>query len=180
MAVPSFITRLRDRERFAVQVILSQAARQFVAPLTLQRLSSTNVVIDAVEDRIELAKSMFADTDLMVVMPATGDILGKAAAGICDDAVSVAIASAPRQVLFVPSMNGMMWDSAATQRNVRTLRKSGFAVMEPTVGLEIADWKPSKGGMPRSASIVSEIRRLIGDSRQKPRSSGDEIHERPD
>jgi phosphopantothenoylcysteine decarboxylase/phosphopantothenate--cysteine ligase len=112
---------------------------------------------DTIVPHIELTRR----ADLFLVMPATANILAKGANGIADDLVSLAIVAASCPVLFVPSMNSVMWQNQAVQKNVRTLRVLGHRVMEPTEGLEISNLEPTHGCMPSLSRVADEISALV-------------------
>jgi phosphopantothenoylcysteine decarboxylase/phosphopantothenate--cysteine ligase len=119
-----------------LQVIMTRAAQEFVKPLTFQVLSGNAVRTDLFEaacgsvQHIELA----AWPDLIVIAPATANILGKAAAGIGDDLLSTVIMAASCPVLFCPAMNVNMYNNVVVQRNIATLRDLGYKFIEPGTG----------------------------------------------
>jgi phosphopantothenoylcysteine decarboxylase/phosphopantothenate--cysteine ligase len=119
-----------------LQVIMTRAAQEFVKPLTFQVLSGNAVRTDLFEaacgsvQHIELA----AWPDLIVIAPATANILGKAAAGIGDDLLATVIMAASCPVLFCPAMNVNMYNNVVVQRNIATLRDLGYKFIEPGTG----------------------------------------------
>ena len=122
------LTRELQRKGIDVQVVLTRAAASLVAPATFQALSGKPVFSDLWDPRI--ADSMghielSREADLLVVAPATADILAKMAAGLADDLASTVLLATDKAVLMAPAMNVRMWLHAATQYNVATLRSRG-------------------------------------------------------
>ncbi len=145
-----------------LQVIMTRSAQEFVRPLTFQVLSGNPVRTDLFEaDRgsvqhIELA----AWPDLIVIAPATANILGKAAAGIGDDLLSTVIMAATCPVLFCPAMNVNMYNNAVVQRNIATLRDLGYKFIEPGTG-RLACGAEGQGRLADLDQIIEEIEGLL-------------------
>ncbi|KUK83542.1 MAG: Phosphopantothenoylcysteine synthetase/decarboxylase, partial [Pelotomaculum thermopropionicum] len=120
-----------------VQVIMTRSAREFVRPLTFQVISGNRVRTDLFEPAPE-GKVQHIDlaggSDLLVVVPATANIIGKAACGIADDLLSTVILAVTCPVLFCPAMNVEMYHNRVVQRNMETLRGLGCHFVEPGVG----------------------------------------------
>jgi phosphopantothenoylcysteine decarboxylase/phosphopantothenate--cysteine ligase len=118
--------------------ILTRSAQEFVTPLSVSALSGEKVCTDLFDlndeaemGHIELSRS----ADLVVVCPATADILAKAANGLANDLASTALLATDKSVLYAPAMNVRMWQHPAVQRNVETLRNDGATVLTPDDGL---------------------------------------------
>jgi len=152
-----------------VHVIMTASAQKFVAPATFAALTGNPVQTDLFAGtdgpggaggpllpHIELAKA-----DLLVVAPATANILAKAAHGLADDLLSAAILAAPGPVLFCPAMNVHMYRNPATQANLAALKKYGHHVLEPGKG-RLACGETGEGRLPEPPEIVAEIARLLG------------------
>jgi phosphopantothenoylcysteine decarboxylase/phosphopantothenate--cysteine ligase len=145
------------------RVILTRAGAEFVTPLSLGSLSGDkvyqelfNLTDEAEMGHIELSRS----ADLVVVAPATADLLAKAANGLANDLASTALLATDKPVLMVPAMNVRMWEHAATKRNVARLRADGVTVMEPDVGaMACGEFGP--GRLPEPDRIAKEIRRML-------------------
>lgn len=164
--MPQVLVFLRTQGVASVRVIMSRAACRFVTPYVLRLHSGRWVFTDAfghgdgvAVPHVELPRQ----ADLFLVMPATANILAKAAHGICDDLISTAVVACSCPVLFVPSMNEVMWRNPAVQGNVARCREHGYHVMNPVHGMEIADLEPIYGTMPPLRTILAEMARL-----QKP------------
>jgi phosphopantothenoylcysteine decarboxylase/phosphopantothenate--cysteine ligase len=131
------LTRLLRKASIAVRPILTRAGAQFVTPLSLAALAEDKVYGDlfsltdeAEMGHIELSRS----ADLVVVAPATADLMAKAAAGLADDLASTTLLATDKPVLMAPAMNVRMWEHAATQRNLATLRADGVSIVGPDEG----------------------------------------------
>jgi phosphopantothenoylcysteine decarboxylase/phosphopantothenate--cysteine ligase len=98
--------------------------------------------------------------DLFVVVPATANILGKAAHGIADDLLSTAIFSSPRPLVFAPATNPAMWASAAVRRNVATLREDGHTVVEPAAAMSITSGDHDLGLAPSPDRLLAHMQHV--------------------
>jgi phosphopantothenoylcysteine decarboxylase/phosphopantothenate--cysteine ligase len=146
-----------------VSVVMTAGAEHFVAPLTFRTLSGRPVLSnlfdpqsdDAVE-HVALAERAHA----FVVAPATANVMAKAANGIADDFLTTLLLAARCPVLMAPAMDGGMWDHAAVQANVATLRERGVTVLEPEAGALASGWS-GRGRLPEIEVIVEEVERLL-------------------
>lgn len=134
--VTELVSRLVKKD-FQIEVIMTEAATKLVAPLTFSTLSGNPVRCEMFQEkageRVEHI-SLAERADLIVVVPATANIIGKAANGIADDLLSTTIMAAQGPVMYFPAMNTMMWEHPAQQENVAKLRKFGFTVIDPDEG----------------------------------------------
>lgn len=131
------IVNLLTKKEFNVQVIMTKNATKFIAPLTLQVLSKNKVITDMFEeDNAEFVSHIHyaQNTDLIVVAPATANILAKVANGIADDMLSSTILASTKPVLFAPAMNEHMYLNPVTQNNIKKLRNLGYRIIEPASG----------------------------------------------
>jgi phosphopantothenoylcysteine decarboxylase/phosphopantothenate--cysteine ligase len=156
------IRRLRERGA-NVQVVMTAAAQQFVSPLSAAALSGAAVrddlfsLVDEAEmGHIELSRS----ADLIVVAPATADLLARMAQGVANDLASTTLLATDKRVLAAPAMNVRMWLHPATQRNVATLRGDGVGFVGPDDG-EMACGEFGPGRMAEPLAIVGEIERQL-------------------
>ena len=118
-----------------VRVVPTPGALHFVGAATFEALSGNPVTTDVWSDVPEVAHVRIGqEADLVVVAPATANLLAKAAHGLADDLLSTTLLATRAQVVFAPAMHTEMWENAATQANVRTLRERGHVVLEPAVG----------------------------------------------
>ena len=157
------LIRLLARDGIATRVILTKAGAEFVTPLSLGSLSGDKVyqelfsLTDEAEmGHIELSRS----ADLVVVCPATADLIAKAANGLANDLASTTLLATDKRVLMVPAMNVRMWEHAATQRNVARLEADGVTVMTPDVG-PMACGEFGAGRLPEPDRIAAQIRTML-------------------
>lgn len=160
-----FVLHLRsENEVRDVRVVMTASAAQFVTPAAMRAVSGHPPLVDLYDTSGPYAVGHVQVTEgagLLVVMPATANILAKAAVGLADDAVSAAILAASCPVVFVPNMNERMWRSAPVQRNVRTLIGDGHVVVTPVEGVTISTGRPAVGAMPDFDAIVGVLRRAV-------------------
>ena len=157
------IRRLRERGA-SVRCILTRAAQEFVTPLSVATLSRERAFTDlfSLTDEHEIGHIRLArDCDLVVVAPATADLVTKAALGIADDLASTVLLATDRPLLLAPAMNHVMWHSPATQANIATLAARGAAVVGPNSGL-LAEGETGVGRMAEPAEILAAIDRVLG------------------
>jgi len=149
-----------------VRVIMTEAATKFVAPLTFQSLSGHTVLTSVwqSDDRLDSQHVGIARwCDIMILAPATADVMAKLAAGICEDVVCLAAAALPRStpVLLAPSMNAQMWENPITQRNVKTLRElAGYHTVGPDDGWQACRTQGA-GRMSEPEAIVDAAAELL-------------------
>lgn len=146
-----------------VRCVLTKGGAQFVTPLTLGALSEDKVYTDLfdLKDEAEMGHIQLSrQADLVVICPATADLLAKMHAGIADDLATTLLLATDKPVLAVPAMNVRMWQHPATQRNVAGLRSEGVHVMEPDAG-EMACGEYGPGRLPEVERIAEEIGRFI-------------------
>lgn len=146
-----------------VRVAMTQAACEFVTPLTFQVLSKHMVYVDTFDekDAENVAHIHLADwTELAVVAPATANTIAKMAHGLADDFVSTSLLAVTAPRLVVPAMNEHMWDNPATQANIQKLKEYGYHLMEPETGF-LAEGYEGKGRMPEPVQIVEAAHSLL-------------------
>jgi len=153
------IRRLKERGA-GVRVILTEAARQFVTPLAVGALSGERVFTDLFDltaehdiGHIRLSR----EADLVVVAPATADLLAKMAGGHADDLASTALIATDKPVLVAPAMNPRMWAHPATRRNLATLLADGIAVVGPNAGAMAERGEFGEGRMAEPLEILAAI-----------------------
>lgn len=157
------LVRLLVRDGFAVQVIMTRGAMEFVTPLTFQTLSGRPVAtaIFSLTQESEIGHINLADqADLLVIAPATANIVGKIAFGIADDLLSTVVMATQAPVLIAPSMNIHMYENPILQENIRKLKGLGYHIMEPADGYLACGYE-GKGRMPEPQDILEEIHRLL-------------------
>lgn len=157
------LVRLLRKRGVAVRAVLTESATQFVTPLSLGVLTEDHVygdMFDLKEEREIGHIQLSRQADLVVVAPATANILAKMAGGIADDLATTLLLATDKPVLAVPAMNVRMWHHAATQRNLAQLRADGIRIMEPDDGA-MACGEFGKGRLPEPEAIAAEIERLL-------------------
>ncbi len=164
--IPELIRLLRGRG-CGVTCVLTQSGAQFVTKLTLQALTETTVYSDlfSLTDENEMGHIQLSrSADLVVVAPATANILAKMAAGIGDDLASTLLLATDKTVLVAPAMNVRMWLHAATQTNMALLASRGVQVVGPDEGaMACNEFGP--GRMSEPPAIVAAIEALLAPSR---------------
>ena len=153
------LVRLLRKAGYVVRCVITRAGEQFVTPLTLAALSENKVYTNLfdLKDEVDMGHIQLSrEADLVVVAPATADLLAKMAAGIADDLATTLLLATDKPVLAAPAMNVRMWLHAATQRNVATLRGDGVTVMAPDEG-EMACGEFGPGRLPEPAAIKDAI-----------------------
>ena len=157
------VRRLREAG-LRVRVALTPNAQRFVTALTFQALSGEPALTDLMDPRQDAGYGHldFARTaDLVILAPATADLLGRLAAGLCDDAVTTLIAAARAPLLLCPAMNVAMWENPRIQANVRTLLEDPrVSLCGPTAGL-LADGDVGQGRLAEVPDIVEAALRLL-------------------
>ena len=153
------LVRLIRKAGGSVTCVLTQGGQQFVTPMALAALSESKVYSSLfdLKDEVEMGHIQLSrEADLVVVCPATADLLAKMAAGIADDLATTLILTTDKPVLAVPAMNVKMWEHSATQRNADWLRQAGVAVMDPDEGpMACGEFGP--GRMPEPPAILARI-----------------------
>ena len=156
------IRRLRERG-CAVRAILTAGGAQFVTPLSVSSLTGDKVYQELFDLTAESEMGHIAlsrSADLVVVAPATADLMAKLVAGLAPDLASTALLATDKPVLLAPAMNVRMWEHAATQRNIAALIADGIHVIGPNDG-EMACGEFGPGRMAEPDEIVSAIERLL-------------------
>src|SRR5256886_6840772 len=130
------VRRLKERH-IHVRCVLTKAAQQFVTPLAASALSNERCYTDLFDPESEFDAGhirLARDCDLIVVAPATADLMAKMAQGHADDLASAILLAANCPILLAPAMNPLMWNNAATRRNAATLERDGVAMAGPNAG----------------------------------------------
>jgi phosphopantothenoylcysteine decarboxylase/phosphopantothenate--cysteine ligase len=157
------LVRLIKKSGNDVSVIMTNAAAEFVTPLTFKTLSQNDVVLGMFDDSPvwDPAHIKMSDrADVIVVAPCTANVLAKIAHGIADDMLSATILAAKVPVVIAPAMNDRMWGNAATQANVEILKQRGITVMDTGEG-DLACGYRGSGRMPEPAEIMAEINKIL-------------------
>ena len=156
------IRRLRERGA-AVRCIMTAAAQHFVTPLSVASLSEDKVYTDlwSLTDESEMGHIRLSrEADLVVVAPASADLIARMATGLADDLATTALLASDKPVLIAPTMNLMMWAHPATQLNLATLEARGVKRVGPGSG-ELACGEVGSGRMAEPLEIIAAIERVL-------------------
>jgi phosphopantothenoylcysteine decarboxylase/phosphopantothenate--cysteine ligase len=158
-----------------VSVVMTRHATEFITPLTFEALSGRKVRTGAFEQadpgdtqHIKLTER----ADLMLIAPATANMIAKAACGICDDLLSLMISASACPVVFAPAMNDRMWANPIAQENVAKLKRLGYRFIGPESGW-LACRNVGAGRLAEPQTIVDEIVQLIAQANSRPAQSAD-------
>jgi phosphopantothenoylcysteine decarboxylase/phosphopantothenate--cysteine ligase len=157
------LVRLLVKDNFVVQVIMTRGAMEFVTPLTFQTLSGRPVATETfnLTQESEIGHINLADSaDVLVIAPATANVIGKIAAGVADDLLTTVVMATQAPALIAPAMNIHMYENPIVRENLRKLRRVGYHVMEPAEGYLACGYE-GKGRLPEPEKILEEIRRLL-------------------
>jgi phosphopantothenoylcysteine decarboxylase / phosphopantothenate---cysteine ligase len=163
------IRRLRERAG-AVRVVMTAAAQAFITPLSAGAIAGEHAHTDLFDARTEFDVGhirLARDTDLIVVAPATADLMAKMAGGHADDLASTVLLATDKPVLIAPAMNPRMWEHPATKRNFDRLVGDGVAVVGPNRGEMAEQGEAGAGRMAEPLEIVAAIEALLA-----PRAKG--------
>jgi phosphopantothenoylcysteine decarboxylase/phosphopantothenate--cysteine ligase len=149
-----------------VTVVMTDEAQKFITPLTFEALSGRPVrtsTFDLVETSDPQHIGLTERADLMLVAPATNNVIAKVAHGLCDDLVSLMVCAAACPVVFAPAMNNRMWEHSVAKENVAKLRGLGYRFIGPDDGW-LACRNTGPGRLSDPAMIVAEVERMVGES----------------
>ncbi len=159
------IRRLRERGA-SVRPIMTASAQEFITPLAVGALAASHVYLDLFsrEDEQDVGHIRLArECDLIVVAPATANVMAKMAQGLAEDLASTVLLAADRPVLVAPAMNPKMWAHPATQRNVATLKQDGIHFIGPKAGEMAESGESGMGRMAEPLEIVATIEAMLED-----------------
>ncbi|WP_417621089.1 bifunctional phosphopantothenoylcysteine decarboxylase/phosphopantothenate synthase [Parasphingorhabdus sp.] len=160
----SELIRLIKKSGMTVRCVLTESGAQFVTPMTLAALSENEVhtTLWSLKDEAEMGHIQLSrEADLVVVCPATANLLAKMAGGIADDLATTLLLATDTPVMVVPAMNVRMWDHPATQRNIKQLAADGIIVVEPDKG-SMACGEFGPGRLPAPEAVMAEIAQRLG------------------
>ena len=146
-----------------VKCVMTPDAKWFITPLTLETLSGekvTGYMFALPEERNPVHISLADEADLILVAPATADVIGKVASGICDDILTCAICASRAPVAFAPAMNDRMYSNPVIQDKIKYLREKGYHFIDPVKG-HLACGREGMGHLAPLDRIVEEAERLL-------------------
>jgi phosphopantothenoylcysteine synthetase/decarboxylase len=154
-----------------VTVCMTAEAQRFITPLTFEALSGRKVrtgTFDLVDTSDPQHIGLTERADLMLVAPATNNVIAKVAHGLCDDLVSLMVCAAACPVVFAPAMNNRMWDHPVAQENVAKLRGLGYRFIGPEAGW-LACRNVGAGRLSEPQMIVNEVTQMLTNPAAMPR-----------
>jgi phosphopantothenoylcysteine decarboxylase/phosphopantothenate--cysteine ligase len=164
------IRRLKERQ-IRVRCVLTRAAQQFVTPLAASALSNERAYTDLFDAESEFDAGhirLARDCDLIVVAPATADLMAKMAQGHANDLATAILLAANRPILLAPAMNPLMWNNAATRRNVAQLERDGVAMVGPNAGEMAEAGEAGVGRMAEPMEIAAAAERFLRPPQPRP------------
>jgi phosphopantothenoylcysteine decarboxylase/phosphopantothenate--cysteine ligase len=168
------LIRLARKAGIGVKCVLTAGGAHFITPMTLAALSENQVYTNLfdLKDEAEMGHIQLSrEADLVVVAPATADLLAKMAAGIADDLATTLLLATDKPVLAAPAMNVRMWQHAATRRNVARLRADGVTILDPDEGpMACGEYGP--GRLPEPEAILAAIQQALGSPAAESRLAG--------
>ncbi|HEU0147617.1 MAG TPA: bifunctional phosphopantothenoylcysteine decarboxylase/phosphopantothenate--cysteine ligase CoaBC [Bradyrhizobium sp.] len=164
------IRRLKERG-IRVRCVLTEAATQFVTELAASALTGERVFTDLFDPRSEFDAGhirLARDCDLIIVAPATADLMAKMANGLASDLASAILLAASRPILLAPAMNPMMWSNPATRRNTAVLQRDGVHMIGPNAGEMAEAGEAGTGRMAEPVEIAEAAVRLLRPASPQP------------
>ncbi|MHB1440853.1 MAG: flavoprotein [Cuniculiplasma sp.] len=161
-----YLNMLKNKFAENVYVIMTKASENFLSPYAMELISGHKVFRNLFDNfegisvpHIQLSEK----ADIFLIMPATANIIGKAAGGICDDLISTSVIGSKCKVVFVPSMNERMWYNKAVQSNVKKLKGFNYNIVEPGYGTAISNSKISYGAVPPFDLLLKHLLEILKD-----------------
>ncbi len=157
------LIRLGLKEGIEIMPVMTKAAAEFVTPLSVASIAKSRVYnhLFSLKDETEMGHIRLSrESDLMVVAPATADIIAKLALGQADDLASTLLLASDKPVIMVPAMNVQMWEHVAVQRNVKQLQKDGVTFIGPEAG-DLACGEQGYGRMSEPATILTALLKIL-------------------
>src|SRR6202051_2551789 len=164
------IRRLKQRQ-ISVRCVLTRAAQQFVTPLAASALSNERAYTDLFDPDSEFDAGhirLARDCDLIVVAPATADLMAKMAQGLADDLATAILLAANGPILLAPAMNPLMWNHAATRRNVAQLARDGVTTVGPNAGEMAEAGEAGVGRMAEPTEIAAAAEHILRPPQPRP------------
>jgi len=148
---------------FTTTAVMTKEAMEFIAPLTLQTISGNKVITDMFElpaDYNPLHTCLAEGADLILIAPATANIIGKLANGISDDILTCTVLASKAKVLIAPAMNQNMWNHPSTKKNIQTLKGFGYKFIGPIKG-HLACGYEGMGHLAKVKDIARQAKRML-------------------
>ncbi len=156
------------KEGFSVFTVLTKEAQNFITPLTFMNITKNPVITDMFDTPGEFSPvhtSLADKTDLILVMPATANLIGKIASGICDDMLSCTIISSTAPVILVPAMNEKMYRNKIVQENIRRLKGIGYRFVGPIKG-RLACGYEGLGHIAETEEVLRQVKKMLNEKKK--------------
>jgi len=152
------IVRDLKKKGWDVKVVMTESATKFITPLTLEVVSQNPVYVDMFDRNNQAIKhiSLSEFADIILIAPATANVIGKIASGVYDDLLSCTVCAFSGKVIFAPAMNDNMWKNRIVQENVKKLKEYGYLFVEPETG-PLASGKIGAGRLVSLKKIVDAV-----------------------
>lgn len=157
------IINMLRADSFDVKVLLTKEGREFITPLTLETLSGNKVIVDMFElpgERSPVHTSLAEKAGAVLIAPATANIIGRLANGICDDILTCVTFATKAPVLIAPAMNEGMYKHKIVQDNIARLKKAGYKFIGPIKG-HLACGHEDIGHIAKAIDIVNEVKKIL-------------------
>ena len=157
------LIRIVKNDGNEIKSILTSGGEKFITPLSVAAISNEKVYQDifSLKDESEMGHIQLSrESDVIVVAPASGNIIAKSANGIADDLASTVLLASNKPIIFAPAMNSMMWNNPATQRNIESLRKDNINFIGPEPG-DLACGEEGLGRMSEPKDIYKYILSIL-------------------
>jgi len=154
---------LLKKKGYSVRCAMSRDAKWFITPLTLETLTGKKVAKDMFElpeERDPVHVSLAEEADLILIAPATADIIGKIAAGVCDDILTCIVCASDKPVVFAPAMNDKMFTSPIVQDKIKYLREKGYHFIDPVEG-HLACGREGMGHLAPLEKIIEGVEQIL-------------------
>lgn len=161
------IRRLRDERLGEIRVVMTQAACRFVSPMAVSAIAGSKAMSDlfSLDEEAEMGHiRLVRDASLILIAPASANLLAKAAHGLADDLASACLLAADTPLLVAPAMNPYMWAHPATQANVATLKTRGATFIDPDAG-EMACGEVGIGRLAEADAIIDAVKHIMPDKK---------------
>jgi phosphopantothenoylcysteine decarboxylase/phosphopantothenate--cysteine ligase len=163
------LVRLLQKRKYIVEIVMTKNACQFISPLTLQTVSQREVFTEMFSPRVDFSPehiSLSERADLVLIAPATANIIGKIASGIADDLLTTVVMATSSPVLIAPAMNYKMYQNPILQNNIRKLKALNYHFIEPAEG-ELVCGEEGRGRLAELDQIVSAVIQLSKRKKEK-------------
>ena len=157
------LVSLFKKEDFSVKCMMTKGAKEFITPLTLETLTEnkvSSVMFSLPENRSPEHISLATNADIILIAPATADIISKVAGGICDDIITCTICASTKPVVFAPAMNNSMYNNPIIQEKIQYLKDKNYYFIDPIEG-NLACGSKGIGHLAPVSNIVEKVKKIL-------------------